>query len=109
MERWSRSSFANTDLDVQLRRHGITHVLLLGLIANTCIEPSGRFASELGYHVTVVRDATAAFSTEPMHAAHDINGPPFARAILGTAELVQKLAPHGASPALNEAAEATSG
>ncbi len=90
-EHWSGSSFANTDLDVQLRQHGITHVILIGLIANTCIETSGRYASELGYHVTLVRDATASFSPEAMHAAHKINGPTYAHAILDTAELLKKL------------------
>jgi nicotinamidase-related amidase len=38
--------------------------------------------------VTLVRDATAAFSHEAMHAAHDLNGPNFAHAILTTAELL---------------------
>jgi len=90
-EHWSGSSFANTDLDVQLRQHGITHVILIGLIANTCIETSGRYASELGYHVTLIRDATAAFSADEMRAAHDINGPTYAHAILATDELVQEL------------------
>lgn len=90
-EHWSGSSFANTDLDLQLRQHGISHVILIGLIANTCIETSGRYASELGYHVTLVRDATASFSAEAMHAAHEINGPTYAHAILTTAELVQEL------------------
>ena len=90
-EHWGASSFANTDLDVQLRQHGITHVIFIGLIANTCIETTGRYASELGYHVTLVRDATAAFSAEAMHAAHDINGPTYAHAIVTTAELVQQL------------------
>jgi nicotinamidase-related amidase len=61
------------------------------LIANTCIETSARYAAELGYHVTLVRDATAAMSAEAMHAAHEINGPTYAHAILTTAELVQKL------------------
>lgn len=90
-EHWSGSSFAHTDLDLQLRQHGITHVILIGLIANTCIETSGRYASELGYHVTLVRDATAAFSEEAMHAAHEINGPTYAHAIVTTEEVVQKL------------------
>jgi len=90
-EHWSGSSFANTDLDLQLRQHGITHVILIGLIANTCIETSGRYASELGYHVTLVRDATAAFSEEAMQAAHEINGPTYAHAILTTDELAQQL------------------
>ncbi|MEU5375685.1 isochorismatase family cysteine hydrolase [Streptomyces sp. NPDC005968] len=87
-EHWGQSGFANTDLDFQLKQHGISHVVLVGLLANTCIESTGRFAMELGYHVTLVRDATAAFRPEMMQAAHELNGPTFAHAILDTGELV---------------------
>src|SRR6185369_16126573 len=87
-EHWAQSGFANTDLDFQLKQHGVTHVIAVGLIANTCIEATGRFAMELGYHVTLVRDATAAFSHDHMHAAHELNGPTFAHAILSAAELL---------------------
>jgi nicotinamidase-related amidase len=66
---------------------------VIGLLANTCIESTSRFAMELGYHVTLVKDATAAFSMERMHAAHRLNGPNFAHAILTTDELVARL-PH---------------
>ncbi len=90
-EHWAQSGFANTDLDQQLRQHGISHVILIGLLANTCIESTGRYAMEIGYHVTLVRDATAAFSEEMMHAAHALNGPTFAHAILTTAELLETL------------------
>ncbi len=96
-EHWGASSFANTDLDVQLRQQGITHVIFIGLIANTCIEASARYAAELGYHVTLVRDATAAMSADAMHAAHEINGPTYAHAILTTAEVVGKLAAEDAA------------
>lgn len=51
---------------------------------------------ELGYHVTLVLSATTAFSAEAMHAAHEIDGPTFAHAILTTAELVPMLAPPAA-------------
>ncbi|NJO35252.1 MAG: cysteine hydrolase [Rhodospirillales bacterium] len=91
-EHWGASSFANTDLDVQLRQRGITHVIFIGAIANTCTEASARYAAELGYHVTLVRDATAAMSAEAMHAAHEINGPTYAHAIRNTAEVVTELA-----------------
>jgi nicotinamidase-related amidase len=91
-EHWGSSGFANTDLNVQLQQAGIERVILVGMIANTCIEATGRFAMELGYHVTLVRDATAAFSHEAMHAAHEINGPTFAHAILTTAELIAAFA-----------------
>jgi nicotinamidase-related amidase len=90
-EHWGASGFANTDLDFRLKQQGITHVIVAGLLANTCIESTARYASELGYHVTLVRDATAAFRPEMMHAAHELNGPTFAHAILRTGELIASL------------------
>lgn len=92
-EHWGGSGFANTDLDFRLKQKGIIKVIVIGLLANTCIETTSRFAVELGYHVTLVKDATAAFSKEMMHAAHALNGPTFAHAILTTTELVAAL-PH---------------
>jgi hypothetical protein len=44
-----------------------------------------------GTHVTLVRDATAAFSHEMMHAAHELNGPTYAHSILTTAEVIAAL------------------
>jgi nicotinamidase-related amidase len=90
-EHWAQSGFANTDLDLQLKQHDIKRVILVGVIANSCIESTGRFAMELGYHVTLVRDAAAAFSAEGMHAAFNVNGPTYAHAILTTAELIEQL------------------
>jgi len=90
-EHWGSSGFANTDLDMQLKQFGISHVILIGMIANTCIEATGRFAMEVGYHVTLVKDATAAFNREAMRAAHEIDGPTFAHAILTTDELIAQL------------------
>jgi nicotinamidase-related amidase len=52
------------------------------MIANTCIEATGRFGIELGYHVTIIKGAIAAFSKEGMHSANEVNGPVFAHAIL---------------------------
>jgi nicotinamidase-related amidase len=90
-EHWGQSGFANTDLDFQLRQRGITHVIVVGLLANTCIESTARYAVELGYHVTLVKDATAAITRDMMHAAHELNGPTFAHAIVTTQELVEAL------------------
>ena len=90
-EHWAQSGFANTDLDQQLRQRSISHVIAIGLLANTCIESTARYAMEIGYHVTLVRDATAAFSKEMMHAAHELNGPTYAHAILTTDELIAAL------------------
>jgi len=85
--------FANTDLDAQLTQRGIEKIILAGLVANTCIEGTAHFGMELGYHVTLIKDATAAFDREGMHAAHEVNGPRFAHAILTTEEPLDLL-PH---------------
>src|ERR1700693_2573093 len=68
-EHWCSSGFANTDLDLQLKKHGIHKLIVMGLIAHTCVEATVRYAAELGYEFTVVKDATASYSDEHMHAA----------------------------------------
>ena len=91
MEHWCSSGFANTDLDLQLKRHGIHRLIVIGLIAHTCIEATVRYAAELGYDVTVVKDATADYSDEMMHAALNVNMPNYANAIVTTDELLAAL------------------
>ena len=91
LEHWCSSGFANTDLDLQLKRHGIQRLIIIGLIAHTCVEATVRFAAELGYDVTMVRDATADYSDEAMHAALDVNIPNYASAVVTTSELVKSL------------------
>jgi nicotinamidase-related amidase len=93
LEHWCSSGFANTDLDLQLKKHGVQKLIVIGLIATTCIDSTVRFAAELGYEVTMVRDATASFSEDDMHAALDINIPNYASAIVTADELVQEIAP----------------
>ncbi|HTP04006.1 MAG TPA: isochorismatase family cysteine hydrolase [Nitrospirota bacterium] len=87
-EHWCSSGFANTDLDLQLKKHGIHKVIIIGLIAHTCVEATVRYAAELGYDVTVVKDATADYSDEEMHAALDINMPNYASAIVTASEVI---------------------
>ena len=72
------------------QKHGIHQLIVIGLIAHTCIEATVRFAAELGYEVTVVKDATADYSDQEMHAALDINIPNYASAIVTTGEIVSK-------------------
>jgi nicotinamidase-related amidase len=98
-EHWCSSGFANTDLDQQLKVHGIHRLIIVGLLANTCLEATARFAAELGYDVTVVRDATASFSEEQMHTALDINLPNYATAIVTTREIVEAISAVSAGPA----------
>jgi nicotinamidase-related amidase len=90
-EHWCSSGFANTDLDLQLKKHGIHQLVVMGLIAHTCVEATVRYAAELGYQVTMVKDATADYSDEEMHAALDVNIPNYASAIVTTTEIVESI------------------
>jgi ureidoacrylate peracid hydrolase len=91
VEHWCSSGFANTDLDLQLKKHGIHQLIVIGLIAHTCVEATVRFAAELGYEVTMVKDATADYSEAEMHAALEINIPNYASAVAATEEIVAAL------------------
>src|SRR6201988_4373427 len=93
LEHWCSSGFANTDLDLQLKKHGIHKLIVMGLIAHTCVEATVRFAVELGYEVTMIRDATADYSHVEMHAALDVNIPSYASAIVTTKEVVDSINP----------------
>ena len=87
-EHWGSSGFANTDLDLQLKRHGIHQLIVMGLIAHTCVEATVRYAAELGYQVTMVKDATADYSETEMHAALEINIPNYATAVVTAEEVI---------------------
>ena len=87
-EHWCSSGFANTDLDLQLKKHGIDKLIVIGLIAHTCVEATVRFAAELGYEVTMVKDTTADYSDREMRAALEVNIPNYASAIVGTDVIV---------------------
>lgn len=91
LEHWVSSGFANTDLDLQLKKHGIHLLIVIGLLAHTCVESTVRCAVELGYQVTMAKDATASFTDEQMHAALRINIPNYANAIVTTDEIVDSI------------------
>ncbi|MDT5022200.1 MAG: ureidoacrylate peracid hydrolase [Mycobacterium sp.] len=90
-EHWCSSGFANTDLDLLLKRQGVQQLIMIGLIAHTCLEATVRFGAELGYEVTVVKDATASYSDVEMHAALEINIPNYATAIVSTEEILDAI------------------
>ncbi len=90
-EHWCSSGFANTDLDLQLKKHGIHQLIVIGLLAHTCVESTVRFAVELGYEVTMVQDATASYTEEQMHAALRIGIPNYASAVVTTDHIVNAI------------------
>jgi nicotinamidase-related amidase len=96
-EHWCSSGFGTTDLDLQLKKRGIHKLIVIGLIANTCIDSTVRFAAELGYEVTLVKDATASLTWEEMKATLEVNLPHYAAAIVTTDELLHAMSAHGVS------------
>ncbi len=91
-EHWLSSGFANTDLDLQLKKHGVLKLIMVGLRANTCIESTVRFVAELGFEVTVVKDAISSFGHKEMDASLQFNMPAYANAIVTTEQLLARLA-----------------
>ncbi len=71
------SAFVGTGLEEHLRGRGICSVIVVGLTTDHCVSSSARSASDLGFGVTVVSDATAAFDRRGhdgvVYAAEDIH------------------------------------
>jgi len=78
-------------LDLQLKKHGFHQLIVTGLIAHTCVEATVRYAAELGYEVTMVKDATADYSDVDMHTALDVNIPNYASDTVTTSEIVDSI------------------
>ncbi|WP_430392198.1 hydrolase [Dyella sp. 20L07] len=50
-------AFYGTELELQLRRRGITRIVLAGISTNIGVESTARHAFELGFHQVLVEDA----------------------------------------------------
>ncbi len=57
-------AFYGTELDLQLRRRGITTIVLCGIATNIGVESTARFAFEYGYNQVFIEDAMAAMSVD---------------------------------------------
>ncbi len=60
-------AFYGTDLDLQLRRRGVTNIVLCGISTSIGVESTARDAFERGYNLTFAADAMSDRSAE----AHD--------------------------------------
>ena len=59
----SHNAFTTTNLQQILTEHGVRSLITCGIRTEQCVETTTRLASDLGYQVTYVIDATA---TEPI-------------------------------------------
>jgi nicotinamidase-related amidase len=81
-------AFMGTDMDAQLKERGIEKVILAGLTSQTCVEGTGRHATEAGYHLTFLKDAVAEFTEEAHKAALEISYPTFGHEVLTVDEFL---------------------
>lgn len=57
----SSSAFATTALEEYLRKEGITQLVVTGAVAGFCVNSTVRAGADLGFKMTVVRDAVLGF------------------------------------------------
>lgn len=62
----SWSAFFGTDLDLQLRRRNVTHMIVGGLATNFGVESTARDGWQYNYNVVVAEDSCSTF-TDDMH------------------------------------------
>ena len=55
------SAFIGTTLEADLRRRGVTTLIVVGMQTNLCVSTTARMAGNLGFNTYVVSDATATF------------------------------------------------
>ncbi|MEV6657275.1 cysteine hydrolase family protein [Nocardia fluminea] len=63
------SGFGGTDLHAHMQSVGVDHIVICGLLTNTCIESTARQGVDLGYRVRVLTDAVAAWTPADHDAA----------------------------------------
>jgi len=56
------NAFTDTGLDSWLRRNGVTRVIVSGMRTEQCCETTARVASDLGYKVDFISEATLTFA-----------------------------------------------
>ncbi|MGW1717608.1 isochorismatase family protein [Streptomyces sp. NPDC002156] len=59
IQKTSHNSFTTTNLQQLLTEHGVRELAVCGIRTEQCVETTARVASDLGYQVTFVVDATA--------------------------------------------------
>jgi nicotinamidase-related amidase len=66
------SSFKDTGLDAELKKRGITKLVIAGMQTDFCVDTACRVAHSLGYDVTLAEDAHTTLDNDTMTAEQTI-------------------------------------
>ena len=58
------NSFQETDLLYYLKGHGITHLVVCGMMTQICVDSTVRAAKDYGFEITLIADACATLDLE---------------------------------------------
>lgn len=83
-------AFYGTELDLELRRRGITTIILCGISTNIGVESTARFAYEYGYAQIFAEDACAAATAEEHASSMKTVFPRIGR-VRKTAEIIEAM------------------
>jgi nicotinamidase-related amidase len=86
LHKTSHNAFTTTNLQQIFTERGIREVIVTGIRTEQCCETTARVASDLGYDVTFVTDATATFPIPHWEAGDDLDDP----RTLSAADVVQR-------------------
>lgn len=84
------SAFYGTDLDLQLRRRGISHMILGGLITNFGVESTARDGWQNNYTVVLAEDACSSFNAD-LHGFAIANTLPRVSLVRQSADIIAEL------------------
>ena len=85
--------FYGTPMDLALRSQGITHLLMVGITTDVCVNSTLIAATQRNYRVTAITDGCASPWPELHEACFKIWQPKFAR-LKKTTEILDELATH---------------
>ena len=59
IEKDVNSAFVGTDMELRMRQHGVSRLVVAGFFTNFCVETSVRMSGNMGYDTYLVHDACA--------------------------------------------------